>query len=205
MGGKAAADAARARFEVAQQRHKEARARASRRTPASRRPPVAILMLSKSATAPLNLAVWAKWLHETGRKGSKIIIHGKHPWQAVAGDEVARHHSHARADGGGDRVGPREPGRGVDAHARAGHEGLGVDGRLLALHARLRGHGAAQAPGRHRRRGRVAPGGHGPQHQPHAEHRHARRARGVGGQQAGRGQLVEGHLRPQLAHPPTAT
>jgi len=80
VGGKAAADAARARFEVAQQRHKEARARqqANARKPTA---PVAILMLSKSATAPLNLAVWAKWLHETGRKGSKIIIHGKHPWQ----------------------------------------------------------------------------------------------------------------------------
>ena len=72
--------AARARFAVAQQRQKEARARAQDN---ARKPtdPVAILMLSKSETVPPNLAVWAKWLAETGRVGSKIFIHGKHPWE----------------------------------------------------------------------------------------------------------------------------
>ena len=43
----------------------------------SDKPPIAILMLCKYHEGPPNLAVWNKWLHETGRPGSRLFIHGK--------------------------------------------------------------------------------------------------------------------------------
>jgi len=39
--------------------------------------PMAILMLCKYRDGPPNLAIWHKWLKETGRPGSKLYIHGK--------------------------------------------------------------------------------------------------------------------------------
>ena len=78
--GMNAREAALARIEALQKRQKQARAlqmQDARRSTT----PIAILMLSKSERGPPNLHVWAKWLAETGRKGSKIFIHGKHPWQ----------------------------------------------------------------------------------------------------------------------------
>ena len=46
--------------------------------------PIMVLVLSKSLTGLHNWEAWRRWLTETGRPGSMVFIHGKHPWTVPA-------------------------------------------------------------------------------------------------------------------------
>lgn len=67
-------DASRPEAEQDALEHEQKRVQLQSR-PAER--PMAILMLCKYRDGPPNLAIWHKWLKETGRPGSRLYIHGK--------------------------------------------------------------------------------------------------------------------------------